>query len=261
MRVLFTKFTIVPLLGAFLLLEMVVPSLAVETLISCSNGKEQCGCICYEPKLLCPCAGVCYSLCSPQGDVFQQCCQGLEVCPCNKGDRLCGGVYCYNPETSGCCGETTSYSKKWEGCCNGTSYLLSYETCCDNKIVPKKACCSNKIINPKTQGCCNGVIYDLSTQACCNGKVKAGISAVSVIPTPIENKCCKRSSSCFYAMVEGSREPLFLQSCEAGEMIVFPHAICPDANVQVYQLERCGPSQPIKGCLSKGFILEGVCPW
>lgn len=264
MRVFFKKCTIASLLGAFLFLTMMVPSLAGKALISCPDGTERCGCVCYKPEPLYPCAGVCYSLCSPQGDVFQQCCQGLDVCPCNEGDRLCGGIHCYDPETSGCCGGSIPYSKKWEGCCDGTSYLLSYETCCENRIVPKEACCCNKIIDPKTQGCCNGVIYDLSTQACCNGKVKAGISAVRLIPTAKankSNKCCKRNPSCFYAIVDDSPEPFFPQSCEAGEMIVFPNAICPDANVQVYQLDRCGPSQPIKGCLTKGFILEGVCPW
>jgi hypothetical protein len=260
MKILPKKCTIAFFLRVSLLFLMTLPSLAMHSIPRCGLGEKVCGGICYKPIEICSCAGEAYNVCSPEGDVFQQCCEGLFICPCNKGDRLCGGTQCYNPQTRGCCGGTTPYSRLWEGCCEGTSYLLQYETCCNNQIVPKEACCCNKIIDPETEGCCNGVIYDLASQACCQGKVVAGIPYVLLTPTGQEGKCCVRDPSCFYAILDDASEPIFAEMCDSQGIIYFPRAICPDVSVQVYQLGGCGPKKKITHC-SKGFRLEGVCPW
>lgn len=145
-------------LTAVLIFAFVLPSFAEEPCCSpCQMDEKRCGDIAYEPQLQCDCAGVNFDLCRCEGDVFQQCCQGLFVCPCNEGDLLCGGNQCYDPKTHGCCGGETPYSKAWEGCCEGKTYLLAYETCCNGDIVPKGACCA-----PDTQECCGETICDQS---------------------------------------------------------------------------------------------------
>lgn len=248
-------------LTAVLIFAFALPSFAEGPCCSpCQGNEKHCGDIAYEPQYQCDCAGVDFPLCSREGDVFQQCCQGLFVCPCHEGDLLCGGNQCYNPKTHGCCGGETPYSKAWEGCCEGKTYLLAYETCCGGDIVPKDACCSNKIIDPDTQGCCNGVAYDYATHACCNGHVCPGIPRVRLTPTG-GAQCCTRDPSCFYATVDDDPEPFIARACDDGALITFPEALCPDAKVNVYQIGRCGESVEITGNAREGYKLQGVCAW
>lgn len=261
MKILFKKHTSIVFLRTTLLLMMAFLSLAIDSIALGTSSKKLCKTPDSAPPLICSCAGEIFELYSPERGVFQQCCQGLFVCPCNKGDQLCGCGQCYDPKTSGCCGGTTPYSKKWEGCCDGTSYLLAYEACCNGIIVPKEACCGNQIINPEEEGCCNGTIYNTSTQACCHGKVVAGMTQIFLTPTGKEGRCACMVPSCFYAMIDDSSDPIFARACESQGVINFPNAICPDADIQIYQLESCGPKGNIRGCISKGLMLEAVCPW
>lgn len=226
----------------------------------CQSEEKLCGGVPYVPQLQCDCAGVNYDLCSPDGKTFQQCCEGLYICPCNEGDLLCGGNQCYNPKISGCCGGNVPYSKEWQGCCEGDTFFLAYETCCDGEIVTKDSCCSNEIINPDKQGCCNGVIYDLSTQACCEGKIVPGIPRVLVKPTG-GDKCCKKHPVCFFATVDDCPEAYLVVPCDSTALVTFPTAICPNSVVQIHQLGRCGEEVNITGDAKNGFKLEGVCPW